>query len=94
MSKLLELMSDVLYNPSFLPAELEKLRTQTLSGITAGKDDPSAIAANVRGALLYGKNHPYGEIATEKTVGTITIEDCKQYYDTWFKPNNAYLIVV
>jgi zinc protease len=94
MGKLLELMSDVLYNPAFLPAELDKLKTQTLSGITAGKDDPASIAANVRGALLFGKQHPYGEIATEKTVGAITLEDCKQYYNTYFKPNNAYLIVV
>src|SRR5271154_6083288 len=92
--KLLELMSDVLYNPSFAQAELDKLKTQTLSGISAGKDDPNAIAANVRGALVYGKDHPYGEIATEKSVGSITLEDCKGYYDTYFKPNNAYLIMV
>jgi zinc protease len=93
-AKLLDLMSDVLYNPSFAPEELEKLKTQTLSSIAAGKDNPSSIAANVRGALVYGKNHPYGEIVTEKSVGAITLDDCKAYYNTYFKPNNAYLIIV
>lgn len=92
--KLLELMTDVLYNPSFEQAELDKLKTQTMSGIAAGKDDPGTIASNVRGFLLYGKDHPYGEVATEKTVESITIEDCKNYYQTYFRPNNAYLVMV
>lgn len=92
--KLLELMTDVLYNPSFEQSELDKLKTQTISGIAAGKDDPGTIAGNVRGFLLYGKDHPYGEVATEKTVESITIDDCKEYYQTYFKPNNAYLVMV
>lgn len=92
--KLLDLMTDVLYNHSFEQSELDKLKTQTLSGITAGKDDPEEIAANVRGFLVYGKNHPYGEVATEKSVESISIDDCKKYYQTYFKPNNAYLVMV
>ena len=91
---LLDLMTDVLYNPAFSQDELDKLKTQTLSGITAGKDNPNAIAANVRGALVYGKGHPYGEITTEKSVGSITLEDCKTYFNTYFKPGNAYLVIV
>lgn len=93
-NKLFDLVSDVLLNPSFERAELDKLKTQTLSGITASKDDPNSIASNVRGALVYGKGHPYGEITTEKTVGSITLEDTKAYYATYFKPSNAYLIIV
>ncbi len=92
--KLLDLMTDVLYNPAFSQDELDKLKTQTLSGITAGKDNPNAIAANVRGALVYGKGHPYGEITTEKSVGSIILEDCKAYHNTYFKPGNAYLVIV
>jgi zinc protease len=93
-ARLLELMTDVLYNPAFSQDELDKLKTQTLSGITAGKDNPNAIAANVRGALVYGKGHPYGEITTEKSVGSITLNDCKNYFNTYFKPGNAYLVIV
>lgn len=93
-ARLLDLMTDVLYNPAFSQDELDKLKTQTLSGITAGKDNPNAIAANVRGALVYGKGHPYGEITTEKSVGSITLEDCKNYFYTYFKPGNAYLVIV
>lgn len=91
---LLELMTDVLYNPSFPDEELEKLRKQTLSGLAAQKENPGAIASNVRGAVLFGKDHPYGELTTEETVEKITIEDCKGFYEKYFTPEIAYLAIV
>ena len=93
-SKLLDLMTDILYNPSFQEDELEKLRKQTLSGLAAQKDDPSAIASNVRRAVLYGKDHPYGELTTEETVNNITIQDCKEFYNQYFTPEIGYLAIV
>ncbi|GAB4259280.1 MAG: hypothetical protein Kow0079_16420 [Vicingaceae bacterium] len=92
--KLLDLMTDILYNPAFSEEELEKVKKQTLSGLKTQKDNPDAIANNVRSVLLYGKNHPYGEIVTEETVENITVDKCKSYYNTYFKPNVSYLAVV
>src|SRR5690554_3980115 len=92
--KLLDLMTDVLYNPAFNPDELEKIKTQTRSAIVANREDPEVIASNVRDALVYGKDHPYGDLVTEKTLDAITLEDCKAYYNTYFRPNNAYLAIV
>ncbi len=94
VDELLELTADILLNPAFLQQELEKIRTQTLSGLAAAKDDPDAIAANLQNVLLYGKDHPYGELTTEQTVEYITLEDCKKYYKTYFKPNISYLAIV
>jgi len=93
-NKLLELMTDVLFNPAFLPEEMDKLKTQTLSGLATEKDDPNSIMGNVRNALLYGKAHPYGLFTTEKSVASITLDDCKAYYKEYYKPGNAYLIMV
>ncbi|MCF6359154.1 MAG: insulinase family protein [Cyclobacteriaceae bacterium] len=92
--KLLELMSDVLFNPTFPAEELEKIKTQTISGLAANKEDANSISGNVTTALVYGKNHPYGTLTTEETVGNIKIEDIKNYYQTYFKPNIAYLAIV
>lgn len=91
---LLELMSDVLLNPTFPEDEFEKLRKQTISGLAAAKDDPNAISANVSKVLAYGKEHPYGEIVTEKSVGHINPEHCKSYYQTYFRPEISYLAMV
>jgi len=92
--KLLELMSDVLMNADFKQEELEKIKTQTLSGLATQKDDPDAISKNVKAVLNFGKNHPYGEITTEESVSKITLDNCNNYYKTYFRPNVAYLAVV
>jgi zinc protease len=91
---LLNLMTDILYNPTFPEEELEKLRKQTLSGLASQKDDPGAIASNVRSVVLYGKDHPYGELTTEETVNNISIQDCKDFYNKYFTPEIAYLAIV
>ncbi len=90
----IELMSDIALRPSFPTDELEKIRTQTLSSLAQGREDPATIARNVTSKLVYGKNHPYGEIETETTIKAVTIEDIKKYYNTYWKPNVAYLVFV
>ena len=92
--KILDIMSDVVLHPDFKQEELDKLKKQTISSLQAAKDNPNAIADNVRRVLYYGKNHPYGEIMTEETVKNVTLDMCKNYYNTFFKPNISYLAVV
>ena len=91
---LLELMSDVLYNPSFPQEELDKLKKQNISGIQTGKNDASSIAQNINSTITYGDNHPYGDILSETAIENITLDKCKEYYNTYFKPNVSYLIIV
>ncbi|MCU0348099.1 MAG: insulinase family protein [Saprospiraceae bacterium] len=91
--KLLEIMADVLLNPSFPAEEFDKVKKQSISALAQAKDDPNAIAENVAGVVRNGKNHPYGEVVTEKTLEKITVEKCKEFYQTHFKPNISYLIV-
>lgn len=90
----LEIMSDILLNPSFPEEQLEKTRKQTISGLASSKTDPNAISGNLVSVLNYGKSHPYGEIVTEETVNKISREDIIGYYQKYFKPNAAYLVVV
>jgi predicted Zn-dependent peptidase len=92
--ELLDIMSDILYNPVFPGEELEKSRKQMLTGLKDQESNPKAISSNVAGVLVYGKDHPYGEVLSEKTINNITVDDCKNYYETYFKPNVAYLIIV
>ncbi len=92
--ELFELASDVAKNSVFTQEELDKLVKRSLSGLQAAKDNPSAIASSVRRALIYGKDHPYGEIETEESIKNVTLDDCKSYYNTYFKPNIAYMAIV
>jgi zinc protease len=40
--------------------------------------------------------HPYMQspIGEKKMLDTVTVEDCQKFYDTYYQPNNAVLIVV
>jgi predicted Zn-dependent peptidase len=89
----LELMSDILLNPSFPEEEVEKTKKQQLAGLASSKTDPSFIANRV-GIKLRNQQHPYGEIETEETIEKITREHLVQYYNTYYKPNTSYLVIV
>jgi len=92
--KIVEIMSDVLLNSDFKQEELDKIKKQELSALATTKDEPTAIAARVRAAVFFGKDHPYGEPQTESSLNSITLEHCKNYYQTYFRPNVAYLAIV
>ncbi|MFH1118688.1 MAG: pitrilysin family protein [Bacteroidota bacterium] len=92
--RLLELMADVMMNPSFLEAELDKIKTQTISGLEASKNEPSAISDRIGKLLVYGSSHPYGETMNEKTVKNITINQCISFYQEFFRPQITYLAIV
>ena len=92
--QILELMADVTLNPIFPQDEFDKIVKQTLSGLEANKTDPKATSRNVRNKVLYGENHPYGEVLTEETVKNVTVEDCKKYHTTYYKPNVALMAIV
>src|SRR5690606_29194423 len=84
----------VLLNPNFKQEELEKLRTQMISGLETSLNDPESILSNVSSKLVYGENHPYAEITTESTLKNVMLSDINKYYQTYFRPNTAYLAIV
>jgi len=92
--KLFELMADITLHPSFPQDQLDKIVTQTKSGLQYRKTDPSMIVDVVRKKLVYGAGHPYGEVETEATVGSVTREKCIEAYTTYFKSNYAIMAVV
>jgi zinc protease len=91
----LDLLSDIILNPTFKEDEIERLRKQTLSAIAEGKQDPSSVADQKFSWFLFG-DHPYGRPSegTEESVPTITREDIVDFHRTYYVPNNAILAVV
>lgn len=92
--KIMNIMADVILNPDFKQEELDKITKETLSGLAYSKDDPDAISSRVRKTLIFGNEHPYGEFGTEESVKSVTLDMCKKYYETYFRPNISYLAVV
>jgi len=94
LGKMLELMSDITINSDFKQDELDKIKKRTLSGLEASKNEPDDMLNNVSAVVNFGTQHPYGEVTTDATVSKITLEDCKKYYSTYFRPNVAYMAVI
>lgn len=92
--RILELMADGSQNPVFKQEDFDKEVNILLDGIKSGEKSVATIARRVQSALAYGKNHPYGEFTSKETVENITLADVQNFYNTYFKPNNAYLVIV
>lgn len=93
-SEVLSLMADGVKNSNFTKEEFDKQVKITLDGIKSNEKSVTAVARRVESALIFGKNHPSGEFVTKKSIENISLEDVKNNYNAYYKPNNAYLVIV
>jgi zinc protease len=91
----LALWADVVQNPAFSESEFARVRDNLLTGISRRKDSPPIIAALAMSRVLYGDRHPYGWPMTgaEASLKKLTVADLRKFYDGYYHPNNAVLIV-
>ncbi|WP_311195783.1 pitrilysin family protein [Antarcticibacterium sp. 1MA-6-2] len=92
--RVLELVAEGTLQPNFTEEEFTKAKERTLESLKSNEKNVAANASRLRTALAYGKNHPYGEMTTQESVESVTLNDVKSYYNTYFSPKNAYLVVV
>jgi predicted Zn-dependent peptidase len=92
----LALFADIVLNPTFPQAELDRLRLERQTLLTQMKDRPTAIADQAYATILFGEDHPYGRptLGTEASIKRITQSDIRAHYQEYYRPNNATLIVV
>lgn len=92
--RIIELMADAAINPLLTKEEFEKEKEKLIENLKSQEKSVDAAAGRVGPALSYGKNHPRGEFVTEETVNNIEFGDVLAFYEKYFNPNNAYLVVV
>ena len=94
----LALFADVVLNPSFPQDEIDRQRKQVLGQILQEKKQPVPMGLRILPGLVYGSDHPYGQpftgSGTEEVVNSLSQPDLVAFHSTWFKPNNATLVVV
>ncbi len=92
--RVLELMADAGLNPNFTQDEFDKEKQKIITSLKSEEKSVSAISGRVGLALAYTKKHPYGEFMTEESVNKVTLTDVIQFYEDYFVPANAYLVIV
>ena len=90
----LDLMADEVQNAAFPADALKKLKEQQKTGLKAAKSDPGTLADTLFNMVAYPEGHPYGRpLPTDAQIDAITVETIKGFYNTFYRSNNAYLIL-
>ena len=92
--QVMELMADVILQAEFPEAEFAKVKEDARAALAQQLSSPDAIAGRLRQAVTYGSSHPYGELMTETTLDSISLDVVKAAYETYFVPNRSYLVMV
>ncbi|MGC9077561.1 MAG: M16 family metallopeptidase [Candidatus Kapaibacteriota bacterium] len=90
---LLDVLSQVLTKPTFPKDEFEKLKTRVIAEIKSEKSRAITVATNLSKKVIYGEKHPYGMKKTEESVEKITLDDIKAFFNKYFKPDHATLVL-
>jgi predicted Zn-dependent peptidase len=92
--KIMGLMANAMIKPIFVEEEFKAEKDKYITGLKSNEKSADAINRNVQGALAFGKNHPYGEFETLATAEKLTLKNVQDYYNAFYRPNNAYLVIV
>jgi zinc protease len=90
----LDVVADMLVNPTFPADALERQRAQRLIALRQAKDRTTSIATVVFPKVLYGDEHPYGRSPSEASIQSITRDQIVAYHKNYFRPGRAIITVV
>jgi predicted Zn-dependent peptidase len=93
----LALFADVVRNPAFKAADIDRVRGQWLAGIAQEKTQPMGLALRTLPPLLYGSHHAYGIPFTgsgsEDEIKALTATDLRAFQHDWLRPDNVKILV-
>ena len=91
--KLMEIAADCLTGPSFKNDEFTKERARQVDSLKSLKDNPgAAVRSYFRKA--YFRGHPLGRVASEPSLGRITVQEVRDFYARRFRPDRSIAAVV
>ncbi|RIA43981.1 putative Zn-dependent peptidase [Hephaestia caeni] len=93
----LDLLADVVKNPAFAPAEVERVKGQQLAGIAQEMTSPQGLAARALPPLVFGATSPYAKqqgAGDPAAVAKLTRDDLIAFQQAWLRPDKATIFVV
>lgn len=92
--QVLSLMAEAMTSPKFSAEEIKTSKDRMIEGLKSEEKSADAIAGRVSNALMFGKNTSRGEFTTEESINKITLKDVQDFYNKYYAPDNAYLVIV
>jgi predicted Zn-dependent peptidase len=91
----LGLFADVIRNPTFPQAEVDKYKTRTLAQLQFQRSIPQFLAAEQFSKAIYGTSHPASLVAPPaESLKKLTSKDLADFHATYYRPNNAIIAIV
>ena len=91
----LELFSDVIRNPTFPQAEVDRYRNRTLSQLQLQRSFPQFLAQEQFNRAIYGTSHPASIVAPPaESLKKLSTKDLVDFHAKYYRPNNAILAIV
>ena len=93
----LALFADIVRNPAFKAADVERVRGQWLASIAQEKTQPLDMALRTLPPLLYGAQNAYGIPFTgsgsEAGIKAVNVTDLTTFQHAWLRPDNVKILV-
>lgn len=89
----LALANEMLTQPRWDEEEFKKIRKRVVQGAQSSLNNRGSGMRNAWRRLMYEES-PLGVYVGAEDYDKISIEDCKKYFESYFKANNANLIFV
>jgi zinc protease len=92
----LAIYADILTHATIPEAEFARVKNERLTSLIQQRDRARTLANRVFERILYGGAHPYGNDVegSDATLSGLTRDDVESFYQTYYRPNNATLVVV
>lgn len=92
---LLQMLREVLQEPAFPAAAVERLRAQQLTGLAIRNQDTGDMASLVFDEILY-RDHPYAkpEDGHPATIQAISLQDLVDFHRVYYGPRKMVVVVV
>jgi zinc protease len=93
LDTVLALMADVLMNPSFPQAEVDRYKTRTRAGLMQQRSQPGFLASERLNKVVYG-DHPLARVsATPAALDALTRDALVEFHKAHYVPDRAVLAV-
>jgi zinc protease len=93
---MVDVLSEVLREPSFPQGDIENYRGQVLTRLREQSDDPGSVAEKLFYELAYPSAHPYRhwEMGDEQSVASFTRDDLVAFHRRFVRPAGMNVAVV
>ena len=96
LAEALAIVAEVVLEPAFPEAEIERVRDQRMASLRQRRMSPSALADDLLGHLVYPADHPYGRPSSgvADAVSSFDRPRAMRWHHERYRPRGSGLVVV